>query len=151
MTESSAPLPTAAEAALPPLKPEDFDALDDALDAMREHDEDVPQWEFCDGFMTALVCTRRPIEPTEYWPALFGAGFSPAQHMEFVWRWKRRGMAGAYVSWRKPRGARSRRRKARRKARRRATRTSPTSSANWPSASPPASNWRRAAAAAASW
>ncbi|PZQ56451.1 MAG: zinc chelation protein SecC [Variovorax paradoxus] len=62
MTAPSDAPPSAAEATLPPLEPEDFDALDDALDAMREHDEDVPQWEFCDGFMTALVCTRRPIE-----------------------------------------------------------------------------------------
>ena len=40
--------------------------------------------------MSALVCTRRPIEPAEYWPVLLGEGFVPAQHMEFVWRWKRR-------------------------------------------------------------
>jgi uncharacterized protein len=72
------------------LGPDDFDALDLALDAMREHDEDIPQWEFCEGFMTALICTRRPIEPNEYWPALLGDGFVPAQHMEFVWNWKRR-------------------------------------------------------------
>jgi uncharacterized protein len=78
------------QATTEPLQPEDFDALDDALDAMREHDENVPQWEFCEGFMTALICTRRPIEPAEYWPALFGPDFSPAQHMEFVWRFKRR-------------------------------------------------------------
>jgi uncharacterized protein len=72
------------------LGPEDFDALDFALDAMREHDEDIPQWEFCEGFMIALICTRRSIEPAEYWPMLLGEGFAPARHMEFVWRWKRR-------------------------------------------------------------
>ncbi len=71
------------------LGPEDFDFLDAELDAMREDDEEVPQWEFCEGFMAALVCTRRAIAPTEYWPVLFN-DFAPAQHMEFVWRWKRR-------------------------------------------------------------
>ncbi|MET3517418.1 MAG: UPF0149 family protein [Gammaproteobacteria bacterium] len=89
-SDTPQPAEVGTTAALPPLTPEDFDALDDALDAMREHDEDIPQWEFCDGFMAALVCTRRVVEPSEYWPALFGPGFSPAQHMEFVWRWKRR-------------------------------------------------------------
>lgn len=79
--------PAAQEA---PLGPDDFDAQDQALDAMREHDEEIPQWEFCEGFMAALVCTRRPIEPAEYWPVLLGDAFVPAQHMEFVWRWKRR-------------------------------------------------------------
>jgi uncharacterized protein len=74
----------------PPLGPEDFDALDQALDAMREHDEEIPQWEFCEGFMAALVCMRRPVEPAEYWPVLLGDGFVPARHMEFAWRWKRR-------------------------------------------------------------
>ncbi|MBB3180729.1 YecA family protein [Variovorax sp. Sphag1AA] len=72
------------------LGPDDFDAQDNALDAMREHDEEIPQWEFCEGFMAALVCSRRPIEPSEYWPVLLGDKFAPAQHMEFVWRWKRR-------------------------------------------------------------
>lgn len=89
-SDTPQPAEVGTAAALPPLTPEDFDALDDALDVMREHDEDIPQWEFCDGFMAALVCTRRVIEPSEYWPALFGPDFSPAQHMEFVWRWKRR-------------------------------------------------------------
>ncbi|MBB4223029.1 UPF0149 family protein [Variovorax sp. 375MFSha3.1] len=77
-------------AARTPLGPDDFDALDQALDAMREHDEEIPQWEFCEGFMAALICTRRPIMPSEYWPVLLGDSFSSAQHMEFVWNWKRR-------------------------------------------------------------
>ncbi|RYF29800.1 MAG: zinc chelation protein SecC [Comamonadaceae bacterium] len=72
------------------LGPDDFDALDNALDAMREHDDEVPQWEFCEGFMAALVCTRRPIPPAEYWPVLLGENFAAAQQMEFVWRWRRR-------------------------------------------------------------
>jgi len=73
-----------------PLTPDDFDALEDELDAMRDHDEDVPQWEFCEGFLCALVCMRREVPPEEYWPVLFGENFRPMEHMEFVWRWHRR-------------------------------------------------------------
>ena len=97
MTTPSAPDndPATQAAALPtadpaPLGPDDFDALDGDLDAMRETDEEIPQWEFCEGFMAALVCSRRPVPTEEYWPVLLGDGFVAAQHMEFVWRWKRR-------------------------------------------------------------
>ena len=80
----------AKDSADQPLGPEDFDLLDTLLDTLRDKDDEIPQWEFCEGFMTATICTRREIPADEYWPALFGPGFSPAQHMEFVWRWKRR-------------------------------------------------------------
>eukprot|EP01034_Spumella_vulgaris_P014246 gene14246-18186_t len=60
-----------------PLTPEDFDAQDAVLDALREQDEEIPQWEFCEGFMAALVCTRREIKPDEYWPVLLGDTFKP--------------------------------------------------------------------------
>ncbi len=73
-----------------PLGPNDFDAQDAELDALREHDEEIPQWEFCEGFLAALVCARRPIPPEEYWPVLLGDGFNPMSHIEFVWRWRRR-------------------------------------------------------------
>ena len=73
-----------------PLGPDDFDVLDQALDAMREHEPETPQWEFCEGFIAALICMRRPVPPAEYWPVLMGEDFVPAQHMEFVWRWKQR-------------------------------------------------------------
>jgi len=73
-----------------PLGPEDFDLLDTLLDAMREKDDEVPQWEFCEGFLAALVCSRRAIPPAEYWPVLLGDSFVAAQQMEFVWHWKRR-------------------------------------------------------------
>jgi uncharacterized protein len=88
--QPSDPSGTASGAAPAPLKPEDFDFLDGELDALREHNPDVPEWEFCEGFLAALICTRRPIEPAEYWPELMGGEFSPMQHMEFNWRWKRR-------------------------------------------------------------
>jgi uncharacterized protein len=73
-----------------PLGPDDFDAQDAVLDELREADEFTPDWEFCEGFLAALVCTRRSVEPGEYWPALLGPSFRPMEHMEFVWRWKRR-------------------------------------------------------------
>ncbi len=73
-----------------PLTPEDFDALDAELDLLREHDDEIPQWEFCEGFLVALVCMRREIPPEEYWPVLLGEDFRPMEHMEFVWRWRRR-------------------------------------------------------------
>jgi uncharacterized protein len=73
-----------------PLGPDDFDAQDAVLDQLREQDELTPDWEFCEGFLAALVCCRRPIEAEEYWPVLLGPGFQPMAQMEFVWRWKRR-------------------------------------------------------------
>jgi len=88
------PPPPAADNPLPvtlvPLGPDDFDAQDDELDALRAHEAETPQWEFCEGFLVALVCCRRRIEPAEYWPVLLGDGFSPMAHMEFVMRWHRR-------------------------------------------------------------
>ena len=78
----------AAEAG--PLTPDDFDALDAELDFLREQDEEIPNWEFCEGFLVALVCMRREIPPEEYWPVLLGEAFRPMAHMEFVWRWRRR-------------------------------------------------------------
>ena len=45
-----------------PLGPEDFDAQDAELDALREQDEEIPQWEFCEGFLAApgMFAPRRP-------------------------------------------------------------------------------------------
>lgn len=60
--------PPSANTAPTPLQPEDFDELDTLLDGLRERSPQVPQWEFCEGFMAALVCCRSPIMPAEYWP-----------------------------------------------------------------------------------
>ena len=60
-----------------PLGPDDFDAQDMALDAMRQHDDEIPQWEFCEGFLAALVCARRTVPEQEYWPVLLGERFRP--------------------------------------------------------------------------
>ncbi|MGZ5180398.1 MAG: UPF0149 family protein [Ramlibacter sp.] len=73
-----------------PLGADDFDAQDAVLDQLRERDELTPDWEFCEGFLAALVCCRRAIEPDEYWPVLLGEAFQPMAQMEFVWRWRRR-------------------------------------------------------------
>jgi uncharacterized protein len=53
------------------VQPEEFDELDALLDGLRERAPEAPQWEFCDGFMAALICCRTPILPAEYWPVLF--------------------------------------------------------------------------------
>ena len=76
--------------ALVPLTPEDYDAQDAVLDALREHDDEIPQWEFCEGVLAALVCMRRQVEPAEYWPVLLGDTFKPMENMAFVMRWHRR-------------------------------------------------------------
>ena len=40
------------------------------LDDLRTRGEEVPQWEFCDGFLAATVCTRRQVPVAEYLPML---------------------------------------------------------------------------------
>jgi uncharacterized protein len=94
MTDVSAaagsPLPAAPAAQAQPLDLDDFNAQDAVLDALREREEDTPDWEFCEGFLAALVCTRRVITPEEYWPVLLGESFRPSEHPAFVGRWERR-------------------------------------------------------------
>ncbi len=90
---ASAPLPEG-------LTPEDFDALDAILDDLRTRLDEVPQWEFCEGFMAALICCRRAIPPSEYLGALMGDDqggefgpqlfASPEQHEQFLTLWNKR-------------------------------------------------------------
>ena len=54
------------------LQPEDFDELDTILDELRSRYDETPQWEFCEGFMAAMVCSRRPIPAYEYLGVLLG-------------------------------------------------------------------------------
>jgi len=75
------PQPEAGAETPSALSPEDLEALDDILDELRARLDEVPQWEFCDGFLTALVCTRRAIAPAEYLPMLLGDG-EPVQWPE---------------------------------------------------------------------
>ena len=49
-----------------PLAPEEFDELDGILDDLRSRNDETPQWEFCEGFMAAVLCCRRPIPTSEY-------------------------------------------------------------------------------------
>jgi uncharacterized protein len=89
--ESPTPLTT-------PLDHDDFDALDAILDDLRTRGDDVPQWEFCEGAMAALLCTRRLILPSEYFPVLLGIGeeegdahfADETQFERFVTLWTRR-------------------------------------------------------------
>jgi uncharacterized protein len=95
------PSSTATEGApVDTLSPEDFDALDTILDALRARHDEVPQWEFCEGFMAALAVCRRSIPPAEYFPALLdfefpapgeAGGFDSAeQAQQFLTLWTRR-------------------------------------------------------------
>ncbi len=83
----------------------DFEALDAILDTLRQGDEETPQWEFCEGFMAALVCCRRKIAPREYLPVLLalpdaeadadadpqrGGFVDDAQFERFMALWNRR-------------------------------------------------------------
>lgn len=52
------------------LGPDDFDLLDEILDDLRQRAEETPQWEFCEGFLAALVVSRRAIALEEYLPVL---------------------------------------------------------------------------------
>ncbi|MBU4506982.1 MAG: YecA family protein, partial [Gammaproteobacteria bacterium] len=55
-----------------PLSAEDFATLEAWLSARRTSFPETPDWEFCEGFLAALVCCRRAIAPSEYWPRLLG-------------------------------------------------------------------------------
>ena len=72
----SAPVPASPTAsAIPPgLTLDELAELDEILDDLRAREEEIPQWEFCDGFLAAVVCSRRPIPPAEYLPMLVGDG-----------------------------------------------------------------------------
>ena len=62
------------DGALTPLAPDDYDLLDDILDELRTRNSETPQWEFCEGFMAALICGRRIVTPDEYLPVLLDTG-----------------------------------------------------------------------------
>ena len=72
MTSAATPAALSAPAAPADdfLKPEAFDELDAVLDEMRGRNDEAPQWEFCEGFMAALICSRREIPAVEYFSVL---------------------------------------------------------------------------------
>ncbi len=53
---------------------EQFDEIDAILDDLRTRYDETPQWEFCEGFMAALICCRRPIPQSEYLDVLLAVG-----------------------------------------------------------------------------
>ena len=77
------------------LEATDFDALDDILDDLRNRHDETPQWEFCEGFLAALVCCRRRIAEGEWLPVLLGLDeggsfANEAQREQFMALWARR-------------------------------------------------------------
>ena len=79
---------------------EEFDEIDTILDELRTRYDETPQWEFCEGFMAALICCRRLIMPSEYLPVLLaidtdgapdeGSFADAAQQQRFFELWTRR-------------------------------------------------------------
>ncbi|UUZ62069.1 UPF0149 family protein [Polaromonas sp. P1-6] len=85
------------------LDSEAFDELDAILDDLRTRHDETPQWEFCEGFMAAVLCSRRPIPASEYLPVLLatpaegeapdaesGSFASEAQRERFIALWMQR-------------------------------------------------------------
>lgn len=81
---------------VPPINPltdDEFAQLEAMLDGMRQRRAATPTWEFCEGFMAALVCCRRVIEPAEYWPVLLplpNPWHNALQEQRFEDLWTRR-------------------------------------------------------------
>ena len=74
-----------------------LEALDDVLDELSDHHETIPMWEYLEGAMTALLCTRRKVPEAEWLQRLLGldledlnaaTGFaSEAQRTRFLMNW----------------------------------------------------------------
>jgi uncharacterized protein len=72
------PSSSAADAATHSVLASDsFDELDAILDDLRTRYDETPQWEFCEGFMAALICCRRAIAAEEYFDILLATGTAP--------------------------------------------------------------------------
>ena len=82
---------------------EAFDELDAILDDLRTRYDETPQWEFCEGFMAAVICMRRIVEADDYLEALLavpaggavagaedGSFASDAQRSRFMTLWNQR-------------------------------------------------------------
>jgi uncharacterized protein len=82
------------------LSDDEFDELEALLDGLRSRLKVTPHWEYCEGFMAALVCCRRSIPPDEYLPVLLTADGNrrpldsvfedAAQQQRFLSLWLRR-------------------------------------------------------------
>jgi uncharacterized protein len=99
----SSPTPVSAAPETPWMEMEAFDELDTILDDLRSRYDETPQWEFCEGFMAAVICSRRPIPAAEYLSVLLGTPAegevpdadggsfnSPAQQARFMALWDQR-------------------------------------------------------------
>jgi len=75
-TPTPAPIPTTIESspADDATSAERFDEIDAILDDLRTRYDETPQWEFCEGFMAALICCRRPIPQAQYLDVLLAVG-----------------------------------------------------------------------------
>ena len=77
------------------LQPQDFDALDDILDDLRTRYDETPQWEFCEGFLAAMVCCRTPLAQDDWLNVLLGMDeggsfANEAQRDRFLALWSQR-------------------------------------------------------------
>ena len=72
MTTSHPTLASADATSTTWMESEAFDELDAILDDLRSRYDETPQWEFCEGFMAAVVCSRRLIPADEYLGLLLG-------------------------------------------------------------------------------
>ncbi len=95
--EASAEISTALS--IEPVSPDEFDEIDAILDDLRARYDETPQWEFCEGFMAALICCRRVIPASDYLPVLLAIGegeedegsfTDDAQQQRFFEIWTRR-------------------------------------------------------------
>ena len=64
--------PGAAQEAPVAVSADQFDEIDAILDDLRTRYDETPQWEFCEGFMAALICCRRTVQQGEYLDVLLG-------------------------------------------------------------------------------
>jgi len=109
MTSSTSLPPESSDASDAPadlsgfLEVEAFNELDAILDDMRSRYDETPQWEFCEGFMAAVICMRRALAPDDYLSALLALPFeaneadpeagsfaNEAQQQRFMTLWHQR-------------------------------------------------------------
>jgi uncharacterized protein len=81
------------------VSPDEFDEIDAILDELRTRYDETPQWEFCEGFMAAVICCRRAIPAQEYLEVLLavsedegseGSFADAAQRERFMALWNKR-------------------------------------------------------------
>ena len=96
MNDDISPEQRGAEASAPSPSGATLAALEDLLEALQRHlDTDVPEWEYCEGVMTALLCTRREVPQDEWLPMLFdrdadGIFATAAERTQFLMHWLER-------------------------------------------------------------